>query len=95
MKILIDTREQMPFIFNGYEVDSESATLPVGDYSLPGFEDRVSIERKSLNDLLGCLMNSNRDRFERELAKGRHYDLFCVVIEAALSMYLGANIAAT
>ena len=37
----------MPFTFTGYEVDPETATLPVGDYSLPGFEDRVSIERKS------------------------------------------------
>ena len=32
----------MPFTFTGYEVDPEPATLPVGDYSLPGFEDRAS-----------------------------------------------------
>ena len=30
-------------------------------------------------------MNSNRDRFERELARGRHYDLFAVVVEASLA----------
>jgi DNA excision repair protein ERCC-4 len=41
------------------------------------------VERKSLNDLVGYLMG-NRDRFERELARGRHYDLFCVVVEAIL-----------
>jgi DNA excision repair protein ERCC-4 len=57
----------------------------VGDYSLPGFEDRVSIERKSLDDLVGCLMGSNRERFERELVKARYYDLFSVVVEAPLS----------
>jgi DNA excision repair protein ERCC-4 len=85
MRILIDTREQKPFTFNGYEVDPESATLPVGDYSLPGFEDRVSIERKSLDDLIGCLMNSDRGRFERELSKGKYYDLFAVVVEASLA----------
>jgi DNA excision repair protein ERCC-4 len=85
MKILIDTREQMPFSFKGYEVDPEPAALPVGDYSLPGFQDRVSIERKSLDDLVGCLMGKNRERFERELARGRHYDLFAVVVEAPLS----------
>jgi len=56
-----------------------------GDYSLPGFEDRAAIERKSLNDLIGCLMGSNRQRFERELARGRHYDLFAVVVEASLA----------
>lgn len=38
MRILIDTREQEGFTFAGYEVDPESATLPVGDYSLPGFQ---------------------------------------------------------
>ena len=59
MKILIDTREQAPFTFQGYDVDPEPATLPVGDYSLVGFEDRAAVERKSLDDLVGCLMGSN------------------------------------
>ncbi|MGO9174674.1 MAG: ERCC4 domain-containing protein [Desulfobaccales bacterium] len=85
MRILIDTREQAPFTFQGYQAAPETATLPVGDYSLPGFQDRVSIERKSLEDLIGCLMNSNRDRFERELARGHCYELFAVVVEANLS----------
>lgn len=85
MIILTDTREQNPYLFRGYEVTPEPATLSVGDYSLPGFEDRVAIERKELNDLVGCLMNGNRDRFERELARARHYDLFAVVVEAPLA----------
>ena len=63
----------------------ETATLPVGDYSLPGFQDSAALERKSLNDLLGWLMGKDRDRFERELARGRHYDLFAVVVEASLA----------
>jgi DNA excision repair protein ERCC-4 len=83
--ILIDTREQAPFAFQGYDVAPEKATLPCGDYSLPGFEDRAAIERKSLDDLVGCLMGSNRARFERELARGRHYDLFAVVVETSLA----------
>jgi DNA excision repair protein ERCC-4 len=85
MRILIDTREQVHFTFQGYDVDPEPATLPVGDYSLPGFEDRAAIERKSLEDLISCLMGSNRGRFERELYRGRHYDLFAVVVEATLA----------
>ena len=85
MRILIDTREQAPYRFTNYDVTPEVVGLPVGDYSLPGFQDRVSIERKSLEDLIGCLMGSNRERFERELYKARHYDLFAVVIEAPLS----------
>lgn len=85
MKILIDTREQAPFSFCGYDAHPELATLSTGDYSLPGFEDRAGIERKSLEDLVSCLMGSNRDRFERELARGQSYELFAVVVEAALS----------
>lgn len=85
IKILIDSREKNPFTFTGYDVDPEPAMLPVGDYSLPGFEDRVALERKSLNDLISCLMNSNRERFEKELVKGRAYDLFMVVVEASLA----------
>lgn len=85
MRILVDTREQKPFTFRGYEAHPEPATLPIGDYSLSGFTDRVAIERKDLNDLVSCLMNGNRDRFERELARGRHYDLFAVVVEASLA----------
>ena len=85
MRILIDSREQAPFIFASYEVKPEVVALPVGDYSLPGFTDKVAIERKELNDLISCLMNGNRDRFERELAKARHFDLFAVVVQAPLS----------
>lgn len=85
MIILVDTREQAPFAFQGYDAAPLPTTLPVGDYSIPGFEDRVSIERKSLDDLVSCLMNENRDRFERELARARSYDLFCVVIEATVT----------
>jgi len=85
ISILCDTREQRPYRFTGFvkpAVQVVPATLPVGDYSLPGFEDRVSIERKNLDDLIGCLMNGNRDRFERELAKGAFYELFTVMVEA-------------
>ena len=65
MKLLIDTREQKPFSFERYQVEIERATLPAGDYSLPGFEQCVAIERKELNDLIGCLC-TGRERFERD-----------------------------
>ena len=83
--ILVDTREQAPFAFRGYDVNLETATLPVGDYSIPGFIDRVAIEKKSLGDLISYLLGSNRERFEKELARGRTYDLFCIVVEATLA----------
>ncbi len=85
MRVIVDTREQRPFTFERFpEVEVVRGALPTGDYSLPGFEDKIAIERKSLDDLVGCLKGDNRARFERELARGRTYDLFCVVVEASL-----------
>ena len=92
MIILVDSREQAPYDFARYGAATETATLPVGDYSLPGFEDRVSIERKPLDDLVGCLMGKDLERFEKELARARHYDLFCVVIEAPLFLCIPGQI---
>ena len=85
--ILIDTREQTPYRFDPprYNVSTASAALPAGDYSLPGFEARVAVERKTLEDLVACLKGKNRERFERELARGRPYDLFVVVVEASMA----------
>ena len=84
MRIVVDTREQRPFPFTKYEAEVERATLPTSDYSLPGFEDRVGIERKELGDLVGCLMGSNRERFERELRRLSTYELKAVVVEASM-----------
>lgn len=85
MKILVDTREQLPFRFERWPaVIVEPGTLPTGDYSLPGMEHRVALERKSLDDLVGCLLSAGRDRFEKELARAQGMDLFAVVVEAGL-----------
>lgn len=84
MIILQDSRETLPYEFKGYDCQVETVTLSCGDYSLPGFEDRCALERKSLNDLIGCL-TVGRARFERELARARSYDFFAVVVEASLA----------
>jgi ERCC4-type nuclease len=42
-----------------------------GDYSLLGFEDVFAVERKSIADLTGSLVGTNRERFERELLRLR------------------------
>lgn len=82
MKILVDSREQLSYTFERFDhVVTQSVGLPIGDYSLPGFEDRISIERKTLEDLVSCL-GKGRKRFEKELSKARPYELFGVVIEA-------------
>ena len=84
MKILIDSREQTPFTFQGKtyaDVQTETATLATGDYSLAGLTDKIAVERKSLADLVQCL-GRERERFERELIRAAALDCFAVVIEA-------------
>ena len=82
MKILVDSREQLSYTFERFDhVAIQAVGLPIGDYSLPGFEDKVSIERKTLEDLVSCL-GKGRKRFEMELLNSRPYELFVVVIEA-------------
>jgi len=84
VRIVVDSREQIPYDFRAYDVETTVAALPVGDYSLQGFNERIAVERKSLNDLVGCLMGTERDRFKRELARGRALERFVVVIESDL-----------
>lgn len=84
MILVQDTREQAPLDFRRWpDVVVEVAGLPQGDYSLAGLEDRCAVERKSLDDLLGCLTGEGRERFERELARARGLDAFAVVVEAS------------
>lgn len=82
MRIAVDNREQNPYHFDGYSCTVEAATIGTGDYSVVGFTDKIALERKSIDDLLGCL-TSGRERFERELARSRSLDRFCVLVEAA------------
>ena len=85
MKIVIDSREQLPFAFSGKffeDVTTEAGSLTTGDYSLAGLTDLVAVERKSLDDLAQCL-GRERDRFERELVRARGLDAFAVVIEGS------------
>ena len=84
--IKIDSREQRPYEFQ----NSEVGTLSIGDYSICGLEDYISIERKELNDLIGCL-NTGRERFERELYKARALDYFALIVEASLSDLANGN----
>lgn len=84
LKIIVDTREQLPFDFTSFPgVETIPGTLAAGDYSLPGAEHLAAIERKTVDDLAGCL-TTGRERFERELNRLRPYPLAAVVVEASL-----------
>jgi ERCC4-type nuclease len=93
--IVIDTREQKPFLFDSIRADKadgggelavriERGTLKAGDYSLAGHETSVAIERKSLADLFGTI-GGGRKRFEAELARLTSFRVAAVVVEAEWS----------
>ncbi len=80
--IVIDTREQNPLTFT---LPTETGTLKTGDYSIRDLEGFIAIERKSPDDLVGCLKNGQRKRFERELKRGAEMPYFALVLECDLS----------
>jgi ERCC4-type nuclease len=69
-------------------VETMTGTLISGDYSLTGFENLVAIERKSLDDLIGCITGTDRERFKRELLRLRSYKCKAVIIESDLNTIL-------
>ena len=98
-EIVIDTREQTPWKFEGIRADKKDGfaiirvntcrgTLKSGDYSLKGYENIISIERKSLADLYGTI-GQGRERFEAELERlGKNYYFAAVIVESAFDRAL-------
>jgi len=87
VEIVVDTREQAPWTFEGFHVKTTRAKLDAGDYSISGLEPRVSIERKSLDDWIGTVLRE-RKRFYRELDALRGYEWRAVIVEASVRQIL-------
>ena len=97
--ILIDTRETHPWLFKDIPGLKSQGQIVVpterhglgtrlGDYTIDGAislrsQWRISIERKSLNDLFSTIL-SNRDGFEEELENLNIMEYAAVVVEAPL-----------
>lgn len=82
---IVDTREQLPLDLrwrSGEVLKSVRKKLDTGDYSLEGFEDKITIERKSIPDLMGCI-GKERERFQRELDRMMEYRTRAVVVEGS------------
>lgn len=80
-QIVIDTQEQIPHLFEendrcgGYV----RAKLKTGDYSLVGYENIFTVERK--RNLGEWCQNINQDRFERELIRLSDYQFPFLLFE--------------
>ncbi len=87
LSIAVDNRERWPFDFSGEGYAGVSVVhkaLSVGDYAIVGAEDCAAVERKSLDDLAHCL-GRDRERFLRQLQRGRGMDAYAVIVEAPWS----------
>src|SRR5262245_65799952 len=85
LTVLIDHRETgaFPFANLPHRVETRRVDLATGDYSLAGYQTRLAVERKSLEDLIGtCRERGRRKRFEAELARLDLFEAAHVVIEA-------------
>ena len=76
--MVVDTREQKPLFKPKPWIVNHG--LNSGDYSIQGFEDVITIERKSIPDLLGTL-GKGRIRFEKELNRMSEYKWKGLLIE--------------
>ncbi len=86
-KIIIDSREQEEYSFSCPSIKKK---LDAGDYSIEGFETRVAVERKSLEDFVKTVIRG-RKRFYKELLLLKNYDHACVVVEGSLRDVLKGN----
>ncbi len=88
MRLLIDSRESAdphPWVAHFSEdVKVERGMLDVGDFALSALPDAAVVERKSGPDLYQCL-GRERERFQKELARGRYVGRMIVVVECNLS----------
>lgn len=76
---IIDTREKTPA--NISKMKTIRGSLVTGDYTISGFEKCITIERKSLGDLIMCV-GRERDRFSKELKRMLSYPCRAVVVES-------------
>jgi DNA excision repair protein ERCC-4 len=84
LTLIKDSREPDAAWDRYFSAPTVTQCLKTGDYSIQGYEDLVAIERKTIDDLVGCL-TKGRERFTRELERAKSLEFFCVILEASFS----------
>ncbi len=87
MTFTIDTREPWPHPWAAHfsaDVKLQRATLDVGDVCVAVLPDGVVCERKAVPDLLACI-GRERERFDREIRRGRYVGQLVVVCEGTMA----------
>jgi len=94
--ILIDTREQMPYLFSDFGIETLVTTIHTGDYSIAlkkvskkgeeiiRYDHLISIERKSMENWVTDISDEEgRKRLEENLERGSQLDYYAVFIEGS------------
>ena len=90
MRIIVDTRKQLPLTFTGHETLSRK--LDEGDYNIEELEDKIVIERKSLQDFYQSI-TINHLRFKNEILRAKEKNKpFYIFIEGTLTQFYEAII---
>ena len=92
MRIIIDTREQLPLKFTHKAITQIiNKCLNVGDYGAlfnDGVEIPIVFERKSIPDLYGTL-SKGYERFKKEIERSKEQNLqLIIIVEGNLSRVL-------
>jgi ERCC4-type nuclease len=91
--LIIDTREKVPWDFEG-DSDFEDVIyckLDVGDYSIAGMEDIITIERKAGADELFNNFSQNKQRIYAEIDRMQNHKIKVIVIEQTLEDILNPD----
>jgi DNA excision repair protein ERCC-4 len=83
--VIVDSREQTPLDLA--PMPTVKGTLTTGDYSISGMTHRVSVERKSLQDLVMCC-GKERERFDREIKRLMAYEHRMILVEDSFEKIL-------
>lgn len=84
--IWADQREKTPYTFKKYLFRGvveivEIKLLQTGDYTMPGYEDLICVERKNPSDICSCIFAK---RFKAELERMRTYKESHIVIDSTI-----------
>lgn len=79
MICVADSREQQILPLEPFKYVVKK--LEVADYSVVGLENKIAIEKKSLDDLCACV-GRERQRFDRMVARLRNYEYAAIVVTA-------------
>lgn len=88
IRILVDTREQLPLKFK----NTTSMKLDFGDYAVSGEHyDYTYVDRKSESDFKST-MTSGFDRFKREMDRAKSFDSYLfIVVESTMQEVIDNN----